>query len=106
MTNPNPFELPPLPLLANPTNVITKRIFVAATRMNDGKTTACLGLFAALQQLYPRVGFIKPVGQRYVEVEGHKVDEDSYLLDMIYNVRVPIPRPLPSFVTSTCRSRA
>jgi hypothetical protein len=105
MTNPNPFELPPLPLLANPTNVITKRIFVAATRMNDGKTTACLGLFAALQQLYPRVGFIKPVGQRYVEVEGHKVDEDSYLLDMIYNVRVPIESMSPITIDPTFTRR-
>jgi len=105
MTNPNPFELPPLPLLGNPTNVITKRIFVAATRMNDGKTTACLGLFAALQQLYPRVGFIKPVGQRYVEVEGHKVDEDSYLLDMIYNVRVPIESMSPITIDPTFTRR-
>jgi BioD-like phosphotransacetylase family protein len=95
MPNPNPFDQPPLPLLAKPTNIITRRIFVAATRMNDGKTTACLGLFAALQNFYPRVGFIKPVGQRLVEVEGHKVDEDSYLLDMIYKVKVPIESMSP-----------
>ena len=47
MSDPNPFTQPPLPLLTKPTNAITRRIFVAATRMNDGKTTACLGLFAA-----------------------------------------------------------
>lgn len=105
MSDPNPFEQPPLPLLARPTNVITRRIFVAATRMNDGKTTACLGLFAALQHLYPRVGFIKPVGQRYVEVEGHKVDEDSYLLDMIYDVRVPIESMSPITIDSTFTRR-
>jgi hypothetical protein len=105
MPNPNPFDQPPLPLLAKPTNVITKRIFVAATRMNDGKTTACLGLFAALQNLYPRVGFIKPVGQRYVEVEGHKVDEDSYLLDMVYKVRVPIESMSPITIDPTFTRR-
>jgi BioD-like phosphotransacetylase family protein len=105
MSDPNPFIQPPLPLLAKPTNVITRRIFVAATRMNDGKTTACLGLFAALQHLYPRVGFIKPVGQRYVEVEGLKVDEDSYLLDMIYNVHVPIESMSPITIDPTFTRR-
>ena len=105
MSDPNPFTQPSLPLLAKPTNVITRRIFVAATRMNDGKTTACLGLFAALQHLYPRVGFIKPVGQRYVEVEGLKVDEDSYLLDRIYNVHVPIESMSPITIDSTFTRR-
>jgi len=105
MPNPNPFDQPPLPLLAKPTNVITKRIFVAATRMNDGKTTACLGWFAALQNLYPRVGFIKPIGQRYVEVEGHRVDEDSYLLDMVYKVRVPIESMSPITIDPTFTRR-
>jgi BioD-like phosphotransacetylase family protein len=105
MSDPDPFHQPLLPLLTRPTNVITRRIFVAATRMNDGKTTACLGLFAALQHLYPRVGFIKPVGQRYVEVEGHTVDEDSYLLDMIYNVRVPIESMSPITIDPTFTRR-
>ena len=105
MSDPNPFIQPSLPLLAKPTNVITRRIFVAATRMNDGKTTACLGLFAALQHLYPRVGFIKPVSQRYVEVEGLKVDEDSYLLDRIYNVHVPIESMSPITIDPTFTRR-
>ena len=84
----NPFELAARPLLQAPTNTNTKRLFVAATRMNDGKTTTCLGLFAALQSLYPRVGFIKPIGQRFVEVRGHQIDEDSVLLDTIYQVQI------------------
>ncbi|HWZ95496.1 MAG TPA: AAA family ATPase [Opitutaceae bacterium] len=101
----NPFDQPPLPLLRTPTNIITKRIFVAATRMNDGKTTTCLGLFAALQSLFPRVGFIKPIGQRFIEVDGHKVDEDSYLLDTIYHVRVPIESMSPVTVDGTFTRR-
>jgi len=91
----NPFTLPATPLLRAPTNRSTKRVFVAATRMNDGKTTTCLGLFAALQSVFPRVGFIKPIGQRFVEVQGHKIDEDSVLLDTIYKVRVPIESMSP-----------
>src|SRR5581483_11204326 len=101
----NPFNQPALPLLDTPTNTVTKRLFVAATRMNDGKTTTCLGLFAALQSIFPRVGFIKPVGQRFIEVHGHKVDEDSYLLDTIYHVRVPIESMSPITVDSTFTRR-
>ncbi len=101
----NPFIQPALPLLRAPTNTATKRLFVAATRMNDGKTTTCLGLFAALQSLYPRVGFIKPIGQRFVEVHGHQVDEDSVLLDTIYNVHVPIESMSPVAVDGTFTRR-
>jgi BioD-like phosphotransacetylase family protein len=64
-------SLNPLPELSL-RNTITPRIFVAATRMDDGKTTTSVGLFAALQERFPRIGFIKPVGQRFVEVEGSK----------------------------------
>jgi BioD-like phosphotransacetylase family protein len=101
----NPFELPELPLLSAPTNRQTKRLFVAATRMNDGKTTTCLGLFAALQSVFPRVGFIKPIGQRFVEVQGHQVDEDSVLLDTIYKVHVPIESMSPVAIDGTFTRR-
>ena len=46
-------------------NTVTPRIFVAATEQNDGKTTTCLGLFAALRKRLGRIGYIKPVGQRF-----------------------------------------
>jgi BioD-like phosphotransacetylase family protein len=101
----NPFLQPPLPLLPGPTNRETKRVFVAATRMNDGKTTTCLGLFAALQSIYPRVGFIKPVGQRFVNVQGTQVDEDSFLFDTIYDVRVPIQSMSPVTIDATFTRR-
>jgi BioD-like phosphotransacetylase family protein len=71
-------------------NTVTPRIFVAATRMDDGKTTTSLGLFAALQQRFSRIGYIKPVGQRFVEVEGAKIDEDTVLMSDTYHVNTPI----------------
>jgi len=71
-------------------NTITPRIFVAATRMDDGKTTTSVGLFSALQQRFPRIGYIKPVGQRFVEVEGAKIDEDTVLINDTYRVRTPL----------------
>lgn len=69
--------------------------------MNEGKTTSCLGLYGALQSIYPKVGFIKPVGQRFIEIQGHKIDEDSFLLDTIYNVAVPIEAMSPVAIDST-----
>ena len=82
-------------LITAPRNRTTKRIFIAATRMNDGKTTTSLALFAALRSFTEKVGFIKPVGQRFVDVEGHKIDEDSVLLDQIFNVAIPIEAMSP-----------
>jgi len=92
-------------LLAAPRNVTTKRIFVAATRMNEGKTTVCLGLFAALRSISPSVGYIKPIGQRFVEVQGSKIDEDSLLLDSIFHVEVPIEAMSPVAVDSSFTRR-
>ena len=71
-------------------NESTPRVFIAATRQNDGKTTTSLGLIAALQKFFPRVGYIKPVGQRFVEIESEKIDEDSVLMDSIYRMNTPL----------------
>src|SRR5260370_3960958 len=71
-------------------NTTTPRVFIAATRQNDGKTTVSLGLIAALQQRYPRVGYIKPVGQRFVEIEEQKIDEDTVLMDSVYRLNCPL----------------
>ena len=35
-------------------NTSTPRLFIAATRQNEGKTTVSLGLASALQKRYPR----------------------------------------------------
>ncbi len=70
--------------------MVTPRIFVAATRQDDGKTTCCLGLYAALSAKFKKIGYTKPVGQRFVEVAGKKVDEDSVLLSNTYGVKLPI----------------
>ncbi len=71
-------------------NITTPRVFIAATRQNDGKTTTSLGLLAALQRFYPRIGYIKPVGQRFVEVAEHKIDEDTVLMDSVYKLNCPL----------------
>ena len=71
-------------------NTVTPRVFIAATRQNDGKTTTSLGLIAALQKYFPRIGYIKPVGQRFVEIEEQKIDEDTVLMDAVYRLNCPL----------------
>ena len=64
-----------------------KRIFIAATKQNDGKTTASLGLICNFQDRFKKVGFIKPIGQRYLEEEGLKIDEDSFLIEEVCKIK-------------------
>lgn len=71
-------------------NSTTPRVFIAATRQNDGKTTNSLGLLAALQRRFGRVGYIKPVGQRFVEIDAEKIDEDSVLMDRVFKLNCPL----------------
>ena len=64
-----------------------KKVFIAATKQNDGKTTVCLGLIRNFQHRFKRVGFIKPIGQRYLEEEGLKIDEDSWLIEEVCGIK-------------------
>lgn len=67
-----------------------KRLFVAATSQNDGKTTCTLGILDAYRSLSKSVGFIKPVGQRYVLVNGQTIDEDTVLIQQVCDLRCPL----------------
>lgn len=92
---PLPFDLPNNHPFFLALNTSTPRIFVAATQQNDGKTTTSLGLFAALRKRLGRIGFIKPVGQRFVDVEGKFIDEDSVLMDRTFTVHTPLEAMSP-----------
>jgi len=63
-----------------------QRVFVAATGQNRGKTTASLGLTAAIIGRGARTGFIKPVGQRYLVVGGTRADEDAVLMKAVFDL--------------------
>ena len=76
-------------------NKDTPRVFIAATRQNDGKTTSSLGLMAALQKHYKKIGYIKPVGQRFVQVAENKIDEDTVLMDKVYGLDCPLSEMSP-----------
>ncbi|HOW43285.1 MAG TPA: AAA family ATPase [Candidatus Omnitrophota bacterium] len=64
-----------------------KKVFIAATKQNDGKTTVSLGLIRNFQEHFKKVGFIKPIGQRYLEEEGQRIDEDSVLIEEVCKIK-------------------
>lgn len=65
-------------------------LFIASTGQNQGKTTICLGMTAALLKKLPSVGFIKPVGQRHVEVDNNiRVDKDVVLFAKNFSLDIP-----------------
>lgn len=69
---------------------VERRLFVAATNQNDGKTTSSLGFVQGFSEIAKSVGFIKPVGQRYVKVDSQKIDEDSLLVQQAFGLRCPL----------------
>ncbi len=64
-----------------------KKIFLAATRQNDGKTAICLGMMLSLMRAKKNTGFIKPVGQKYILVDGDKVDKDTVLMKKVCGLK-------------------
>ena len=71
-------------------NTSTPRLFIAATEQNTGKTTTAIGLYSILRERFGRIGFIKPVGQRFTRVEGKRIDEDSVLIRDTFDTQIPI----------------
>ncbi|MBN1837179.1 MAG: AAA family ATPase [Spirochaetales bacterium] len=65
-------------------------LYVAATRQNDGKTTAALGLVGALGESFPRVGYIKPVGQQVKLIGDRQIDKDASLIKDVFQIGSPL----------------
>jgi BioD-like phosphotransacetylase family protein len=63
-----------------------QRIFLAATGQNRGKTTVSLGLAAGIVGDGHRLGFLKPVGQRYLVIDGARADEDAVLMKEVFDL--------------------
>ena len=62
-----------------------KNIFLSSIRQNIGKTTVSLGLHSMLKERNLNTAFMKPVGQRFVNVGNLQVDKDSYLLGEVFH---------------------
>jgi hypothetical protein len=84
--------------------VTARRVFLAATGQNRGKTTTSLGLAAAISSRGHRLGFLKPIGQRYVLVDGARADEDAVLMKAVFDLPDPLddmsPVTLPRHYTT------
>lgn len=64
-----------------------KPLYVSATKQDTGKTTVMLGLIQILRDQGLDVGYIKPVGQRYVVFDGMNVDEDAVLARQAFGLK-------------------
>jgi BioD-like phosphotransacetylase family protein len=73
-----------------------KKLFIAATGQNCGKTTISLSLMHLALQHYPRVGYIKPLGPKCLEYNGRVVDKDAALIAQVFGQeeRIALMSPL------------
>ena len=58
----------------------TKALYISATGRNVGKTFVSLGLLTNLSQHFNRIGYMKPIGHRYVETDIGNISEDALLV--------------------------
>ncbi|KAH9107147.1 hypothetical protein LEN26_014354 [Aphanomyces euteiches] len=62
-------------------------VYVAATRQHVGKTSTCLGLLQGLTNRFEHIGFLKPVGQQSVLVDGNlRVDKDVRVAKEVFGL--------------------
>jgi BioD-like phosphotransacetylase family protein len=65
---------------------MTRHVYLAATGQNRGKTTVSLGVMDGFRRRGLDTGFIKPVGQRTIEVDGVAADEDAILMRSVFEL--------------------
>jgi BioD-like phosphotransacetylase family protein len=65
---------------------VTKKIFIAATGQDCGKTTTSLSLIHLARKKYKRVGFVKPFGPKLITYNGRQIDMDAALISHIYGL--------------------
>ena len=66
-----------------------RHLYLAATGQNRGKTTASLGLLDGFRRRGLHTGFMKPVGQRTVMLDGAPADEDALLMRTTFDLPEP-----------------
>lgn len=73
-----------------------KKLFIAATGQHCGKTTISLSLMHLALKRYARVGYIKPLGPKCQEFNGHVVDKDAVLMACVFGQeeRIALMSPL------------
>jgi len=61
-----------------------RKIFITSTEPRSGKSFVTIGLMHALQGIIPKVGYMKPIGQRYAG--DSEYDEDALLVREIFGL--------------------
>lgn len=74
---------------------MARKVFIAATGMNSGKTTTSLSLMHMALKKYSRVGFVKPIGPKPVTYEGRIADKDAILMARHFNLVQDLPLMSP-----------
>ncbi len=74
---------------------MARKIFIAATGMNSGKTTTSLSLMHMAKKKYDRVGFIKPIGPKPVEYGGIIADKDAVVMARYFDLLDDLPLMSP-----------
>lgn len=65
---------------------MARKVFVAATGQNSGKTTTSLSLMYMARKKYQRVGFIKPLGPKPIVHGEEVVDKDAALMAEVFGL--------------------
>src|SRR5689334_5902209 len=65
---------------------MARKIFIAATGQNIGKTTTSLFLMHLARKKYKRVGYIKPLGPKPAVLKGVECDKDAALMAQVYGL--------------------
>lgn len=65
---------------------MARKVFIAATGQNSGKTTTSLSLLHLACKKYERVGFIKPLGPKPSMFKGIEADKDAALIAEVFGL--------------------
>ena len=65
---------------------MARKVFIAATGMNSGKTTTSLSLMHMARKKYGKVGFIKPIGPKPATHAGRVADKDAIVMARIFGL--------------------
>lgn len=74
---------------------MARKVFIAATGMNSGKTTTSLSLMHMAKKKYERVGFIKPIGPKPVQYQGLVADKDAVVIARYFGLVSDLPLMSP-----------
>lgn len=77
---------------------MARKIFVAATGQNSGKTTTSISLLHLARGKYERVGFIKPIGPKPALLRGVAVDKDAALIAQVFGLEKQLRHMSPVVV--------